>query len=150
MEDFFKKAHQDFGPIGQHKERAHGYFTFPKLNGQISNRMDFIGKEKIIWSLNNYLGLAAHPEIIHHDAEVFDRFGLTYSMGSRMMSGETGYHQQLEEKLSKFSEKEDALLLNFGYQGIMSIIDALCNRHNTVIYDKECHACIIDGLRLRA
>ena len=148
MADIFEKLLRHSGPIGQHRERAHGYFAFPKLEGEINNRMKFRGKEMIIWSLNNYLGLANHPEIRKADADAAKEFGLALPMGARMMSGNSNYHEQLERELAAFENKEDAILMNFGYQGIMSAIDALCGRHEVIVYDAECHACIIDGLRL--
>jgi len=148
MADIFERLLKNYGPIGQHRERAHGYFAFPKLEGEISSRMKFRDKEVIVWSLNNYLGLANHPEIRKVDAEASAQFGLAAPMGARMMSGNTNWHEQLEKELAEFEHKEDAILLNYGYQGIMSAIDALCGRHDVVIYDAESHACIIDGLRL--
>lgn len=148
MADIFEKLVKNYGPIGQHRERAHGYFAFPKLEGDIGSRMIFRGKEKIVWSLNNYLGLANHPEIRKTDAEASEKYGLAYPMGARMMSGNSNYHEQLEKELAEFEQKEDAILMNFGYQGIMSAIDAICGRHDVIVYDAESHACIIDGLRL--
>ncbi|HET9825127.1 MAG TPA: pyridoxal phosphate-dependent aminotransferase family protein, partial [Chitinophagaceae bacterium] len=148
MADLFEKLLKDYGNIGQHRKRAHGYFTFPKLEGEISSRMKFRGKEMIVWSLNNYLGLANHPEIRKTDAEAAKEFGLALPMGARMMSGNSNYHEQLERELAAFEGKEDVALLNYGYQGMVSIIDVLCNRHDVIVYDAESHACIIDGLRL--
>lgn len=148
MADIFAKLLKNSGPIGQHRERAHGYFAFPKLEGEIGSRMIFRGKEMVVWSLNNYLGLANHPEIRKTDAEAAAKFGLALPMGARMMSGNSNYHEQLERELAAFESKEDAILMNFGYQGIMSAIDAICGRHDVVVYDAESHACIIDGLRL--
>ncbi len=148
MADIFEKLIKNYGPIGQHRERAHGYFAFPKLEGEINSRMKFRGKEKIVWSLNNYLGLANHPEIRKVDAEAAKEWGLAYPMGARMMSGNSNLHEQLEKELAEFEKKEDAILMNFGYQGIMSAIDAICGRHDVIVYDAESHACIIDGLRL--
>lgn len=148
MADIFEKLIKNYGPIGQHREKAHGYFAFPKLEGEISSRMMFRGKEKIVWSLNNYLGLANHPEIRKVDAEAAKQYGLAYPMGARMMSGNSDQHEQLEKELAEFEHKEDAILMNFGYQGIMSAIDAICGRHDVIVYDAESHACIIDGLRL--
>jgi glycine C-acetyltransferase len=150
MADIFEKLTKHNGPIGQHRERAHGYFAFPKLEGEIGNRMKFRGKEMIVWSLNNYLGLANHPEVRKTDAEGAAAFGLASPMGARMMSGNSNQHEQLERELSEFVGKEDTALLNFGYQGMVSIIDVLCARHDVIVYDAECHACIIDGLRLHA
>src|SRR5256885_16422917 len=147
MADLFERLLKNQGPLGQHRERAHGYFAFPKLEGEISSRMKFRGKEVIVWSLNNYLGLANHPEIRKTDSEAAKQFGLAYPMGARMMSGNSNQHEQLEKELAEFVNKKDAALLNYGYQGMVSIIDALCSRHDVIIYDTESHACIIDGLR---
>jgi glycine C-acetyltransferase len=148
MADIFERLVKHYGPIGQHRERAHGYFAFPKLEGPIGSRMMFRGKEKIVWSLNNYLGLANHSEVRKADADAAAEFGLATPMGARMMSGNTNHHEQLEKELSEFESKEDTILLNYGYQGMSSIIDVLCGRHDVVVYDAESHACIIDGLRL--
>ena len=148
MADIFERLIKNYGPLGQHRERAHGYFAFPKLEGDIGNRMIFRGKEKIVWSLNNYLGLANHPEVRKADADASQAYGLAYPMGARMMSGNSNHHEQLERELAAFEHKEDSILLNFGYQGIMSLIDLLCSRHDVIVYDAESHACIIDGLRL--
>jgi glycine C-acetyltransferase len=148
MADIFEKLIKNYGPLGQHRERAHGYFAFPKLDGEIGSRMKFRGKDMIVWSLNNYLGLANHPEVRKTDAEASAQFGLALPMGARMMSGNSNYHEQLEAELAAFEKKEDAILMNFGYQGIMSAIDAICGRHDVIVYDAEAHACIIDGLRL--
>lgn len=148
MADIFERLIQNSGPIGQHRERAHGYFAFPKLEGPIASRMKFRGKDVIVWSLNNYLGLANHPAVRKIDAEAAAEYGLAAPMGARMMSGNTSYHEKLEKELAEFEKKEDAILLNYGYQGIMSAIDALCCRHDVIVYDAESHACIIDGLRL--
>jgi glycine C-acetyltransferase len=148
MADIFDRLIKNYGPLGQHRERAHGYFAFPKLEGEIGSRMKFRGKEMIVWSLNNYLGLANHPEIRKIDADAAAAYGLASPMGARMMSGNTNHHEQLEAELAAFEHKEDAILMNFGYQGIMSAIDAICGRHDVIVYDAESHACIIDGLRL--
>ena len=148
MADIFERLLKNYGPIGQHRERAHGYFAFPKLEGDISSRMKFRGKEMIVWSLNNYLGLANHPEVRKADADAAKEFGLALPMGARMMSGNSNYHEQLEAELATFEGKEDAILVNFGYQGMVSLIDVLCGRHDVIVYDAESHACIIDGLRL--
>ena len=148
MADIFERLIKHYGPIGQHRDRAHGYFAFPKLEGEIGSRMKFRGKEMIVWSLNNYLGLANHPEVRKVDAAGAAQFGLASPMGARMMSGNSNYHEQLEKELADFVMKEDTALLNYGYQGMVSIIDVLCGRHDVVVYDGECHACIIDGLRL--
>jgi glycine C-acetyltransferase len=148
MRDIFEKIKQNPGPLGQHSKQAHGYFSFPKLEGEISNRMLFRGKEVLQWSLNNYLGLANHPEIRKVDAEASKDWGLGYPMGARMMSGNTKYHEEFEAQLADFEQKEDAILLNFGYQGMVSAIDSLVDRNDVIVYDAESHACIIDGVRL--
>ncbi|SHM97164.1 pyridoxal phosphate-dependent aminotransferase family protein [Chitinophaga sp. CF418] len=146
--DIFEKLLKHMGPIGEHSDRAHGYFAFPKLEGEIGPRMKFRGNEKIVWSLNNYLGLANHPEVRATDAKAAADYGLATPMGARMMSGNTNFHEKLEKELSEFMGKEDTTLLNYGYQGIMSAIDAICSRRDVIVYDAECHASIIDGLRL--
>lgn len=148
MADIFERLLKHYGPIGQHRERAHGYFVFPKLEGEIGSRMIFRGKEVIVWSLNNYLGLANHPEVREADTQGAKDYGLAYPMGARMMSGNSNLHEQLEQELAAFVQKEEAALLNYGYQGMVSIIDLLCTRHDVIVYDAESHACIIDGLRL--
>ncbi len=148
MIDLFEKLKQNRGPLGIHAKDAHGYFTFPKLEGDISNKMIFRGKERLVWSLNNYLGLANHPEVRKADEEGAKMYGFALPMGARMMSGNSNLHEKLEAELSSFMSKEDTILLNFGYQGIMSAIDALVDRHDVIVYDSEAHACIIDGLRL--
>ncbi|MBS1777562.1 MAG: aminotransferase class I/II-fold pyridoxal phosphate-dependent enzyme [Bacteroidetes bacterium] len=146
--DLFAKFENKLGPIGDYAEQAPGYFAFPKLEGEIANRMKFMGKERIVWSLNNYLGLANHPEVRKVDAEAAAQFGLAYPMGARMMSGNSNNHDRLEKELAEFVGKEDAMLFNYGYQGMVSAIDSLCSRRDVVVYDAESHACIIDGLRL--
>ena len=148
MADIFERLIKNYGPIGQHRERAHGYFAFPKLDGEIGSKMKFRGQEMIVWSLNNYLGLANHPEVRKADADASAQYGLALPMGARMMSGNSDLHEQLERELAEFVHKEDSILMNYGYQGIMSAIDAICGRHDVVVYDAECHACIIDALRM--
>jgi glycine C-acetyltransferase len=148
MTDIFDRLVSNLGPIGQHMERAHGYFAFPKLEGELGPRMTFRGKEVLNWSLNNYLGLANHPEVRAADIEAAKGYGMGYPMGARMMSGNSNQHEQLEEVISKFMTMEDTMLLNFGYQGIMSCIDALVSRRDVIVYDNESHACIVDGVRL--
>ncbi|MFM2138031.1 MAG: hypothetical protein RJA57_338 [Bacteroidota bacterium] len=148
MADIFERLLKNYGPIGQYRERAHGYFAFPKLEGDISSRMKFRGKDVIVWSLNNYLGLANHPEVRKADADGARDYGLAYPMGARMMSGNSNLHERLESELATFVHKEDAALLNYGYQGMVSVIDVLCSRHDVIVYDAESHACIIDGVRL--
>lgn len=146
--DLFEKLLQDRGPLGQHAHIDDNFYMFPKLEGQINPRMQFKGKEVLTWSLNNYLGLANHPEIRKVDTEASAEWGLGYPMGARMMTGNTVYHEQLERELAEFVSKQTAMLLNYGYQGIMSVIDALVDRKDVIVYDAECHACIIDGLRM--
>jgi len=146
--DLFERLAQNKGPLGQHASIAHGYFAFPKLEGEIGPRMTFRGKKVLNWSLNDYLGLANHPEVRKADAEGAAKFGLAYPMGARMMSGNSNMIEEFEKNLSDFMGKEDTMILNFGYQGIMSVIDAMLSRHDVVVYDSECHACIIDGLKM--
>ncbi len=146
--DIFDKIKKDMGPLGQYMKEAHGYFTFPKLEGEIGTRMKFRGREVLVWSLNNYLGLANHPEVRKADAEAAAQYGMAYPMGARMMSGQTSKHEELENQLAEFVNKEDAFLLNYGYQGMVSIIDSLVGRNDIIVYDSESHACILDGLRL--
>ncbi len=136
------------GPLGQHADDAHGYYTFPKLEGPIGPRMVFRGKTRLNWSLNNYLGLANHPDVMKDDTDAAAQFGMAYPMGARMMSGNSNYHEQLERDLASFVQKPDCILLNYGYQGVLSAIDALVDRHDVIVYDAESHACIIDGVRL--
>lgn len=150
MADLFKKLEENMGPLGRHHKEAHGYFTFPKLVGDIGNRMEFRGKKLLVWSLNNYLGLANHPEVRKADAESAAQYGAALPMGARMMSGNSDNHELLEAQLADFVQKEDCFLLNYGYQGVVSIIDAIVNRHDVIVYDAESHACIIDGVRLHA
>jgi len=146
--DLFEKLKLNRGPLGSYAKDVHGYFTFPKLVGEIGPRMHFRGKERLNWSLNNYLGLANHPEVREADAKSAAEFGMALPMGARMMSGNSDYHEQLERELAAFEGKDDAILLNYGYQGILSAIDALVDRHDVIVYDSESHACIIDGVRL--
>ena len=146
--DLFKKILSNKGPLGTISHIDDNYYMFPKLEGEIGPRMKFKNKEVLNWSLNNYLGLANHPEVRKTDSEATKQWGLSYPMGARMMSGNTIYHEELEKQLSKFVSKEDSILLNYGYQGVLSIIDALVDRKDIIVYDSECHACIIDGLRL--
>ncbi|MCB2376970.1 aminotransferase class I/II-fold pyridoxal phosphate-dependent enzyme [Hymenobacter sp. BT635] len=148
--DLFEKIAANRGPLGSHSHYAHGYFTFPKLEGEIEPRMIFRGKEVLTWSLNNYLGLANHPEVRRADAEAAAQYGMALPMGARMMSGNSNLHEQLESELADFVQKPDCMLLNFGYQGVVSIIDAMVGRHDVIVYDAESHACIIDGVRLHA
>ena len=146
--DIFEKIKTDKGNLGQYQKEAHGYFSFPKLEGEIGPRMKFRGREVLNWSLNNYCGLANHPEVRQADAEATAQYGLAYPMGARMMSGQTSKHEELEKQLAAFESKPDAFLLNYGYQGMISIIDAICGRNDVIVYDAEAHACILDGVRL--
>lgn len=148
MRDLFDRIHENKGPLGKWASQAEGYFVFPKLEGPISNRMQFKGKEVITWSVNDYLGLANLPEIRKVDAEAAAEFGSAYPMGARMMSGHTELHEQLENELASFVDKESAYLLNFGYQGILSTVDTLVGKDDVIVYDVDAHACIVDGVRL--
>ena len=148
MRDLFDKIYKDKGPLGKWAEQAEGYFVFPKLEGQISNRMKFQGKDVITWSINDYLGLANHPEVRKVDAEAAAQYGSAYPMGARMMSGHTELHEQLQNELAEFVNKEATYLLNFGYQGMVSTVDALVSKDDIIVYDVDAHACIIDGVRL--
>lgn len=148
MKDLFDKIYKSKGPLGKWAEVAEGYFVFPKLEGPISNHMKFQGKEVITWSINDYLGLANHPEVRKVDAEAAVKYGSAYPMGARMMSGHTDLHEQLQNELAEFVHKEAAYLLNFGYQGMVSTIDALVSKDDIIVYDVDAHACIIDGVRL--
>ncbi len=148
MKDLFAKIYRDKGPLGKWADQAEGYFVFPKLEGQISNRMKFQGREVITWSINDYLGLGNHPEVRKVDAEAAKKYGSAYPMGARMMSGHTDLHEKLQNELADFVSKEAAYVLNFGYQGIMSTIDALVGKDDVIVYDVDAHACIIDGVRL--
>jgi len=150
VQDIFEKIKNNRGPIGQHAKESHGYFTFPKLEGPIGPHMIFRGKKRLNWSLNNYLGLADHPEVRKADAEAAAEFGFAAPMGARMMSGNSNYHEQLEAELAAFVEKEDSILVNFGYQAMVSAIDCLVDRRDVIVYDAESHACILDGVRLHS
>ncbi len=149
-QDIFEKIKKNRGPIGQFAKGVHGYFTFPKLEGEIGNKMTFRGKECLVWSVNNYLGLANHPEVREADAQAAANWGMAYPMGARMMTGQTSEHEALEQELSEFMQKEDTILLNFGYQGMVSAVDCLVDRNDVIVYDSESHACIMDGMRLHA
>lgn len=146
--DIFEKLKVNRGPLGQYSSVSHGYFMFPKLEGEIGNRMKFRGKDVLVWSVNNYLGLANHPEVRKADADSAIEYGLGFPMGARMMTGNTSMHEELERQLAEYVHKEDAILLNFGYQGCASAIDALVDRHDVIVYDSESHACIMDGMRM--
>jgi len=148
MKDLFERIIKDKGPLGKWAAQAEGYYVFPKLEGSISNRMRFNGKEVITWSINDYLGLANHPDVIKADADAAKEHGMAYPMGARMMSGHTDFHEQLERECADFVGKEAAYLVNFGYQGMVSAIDALVTKNDVVVYDMDSHACIIDGARL--
>ncbi|KGO95025.1 aminotransferase class I/II-fold pyridoxal phosphate-dependent enzyme [Flavobacterium subsaxonicum] len=148
VKDLFERIQKNKGPLGKWASQAEGYFVFPKLEGPLSNRMMFRGKEVLNWSINDYLGLANHPEVLKVDAEAAAEYGAAYPMGARMMSGHTTWHEQLEQELAAFVQKESAYLLNFGYQGMVSTIDALVSKNDVIVYDVDSHACIIDGVRL--
>ena len=148
MLDIFDRLKGMEGPLEQYRKKAEGYFMFPELEGEIGPRMKFLGREVITWSLNNYLGLANHPEVRKADADAAAQWGMAYPMAARMMSGQSKYHRELEDRLAKFEKKESAYLLNYGYQGMVSIIDSLCTRNDVIVYDSESHACIMDGIFL--
>jgi glycine C-acetyltransferase len=148
MQDIFDKIKNNRGPLGRHAKESHGYFTFPKLEGEIDRKMQFRGKEVLVWSINNYLGFANHPTVRKIDGEAAAEWGMGYPMGARMMSGHTSKHEELEEELADFMQKEDAFLLNYGYQGCQSAIEALVDRNDVIVYDSESHACMVDGVRL--
>jgi glycine C-acetyltransferase len=148
VKDLFERIQKNKGPLGKWASQAEGYYVFPKLEGPLSNRMNFHGKEVINWSINDYLGLANHPEVRKVDAQAAADYGAAYPMGARMMSGHTSLHEQLENELAAFVKKESAYLLNFGYQGMVSTIDALVSKNDIIVYDVDSHACIIDGVRL--
>lgn len=148
--DIFEKLLNNSGPIGNPAKmlNSHHYFSFPMLEGELGPRMRFMGREVLNWSLNNYLGLANHPEVRKADAEAAAKWGLAYPMGARMMSGNSSQHEAFEKELAEFVGKKDAFLLNYGYQGIMSAIECICDHRDVIVYDAESHACIIDGIRL--
>ena len=148
VKDLFERIQNNKGPLGKWASQAEGYYVFPKLEGELGPRMKFQGKDILNWSLNDYLGLANHPEVRKADTDAAIEFGAAYPMGARMMSGHTKYHEQLENELAAFVMKESAYLLNFGYQGMVSIIDALVTKNDVIVYDVDAHACIIDGVRL--
>lgn len=149
-QDLFARIKKDKGPLGKWAKQAEGYYVFPKLEGPISNRMSFNGKKVVTWSINDYLGLANHPEVLKVDGEASMEHGMAYPMGARMMSGHTVYHEQLEQECAAFVDKEASYLVNFGYQGMVSAIDALVTKNDIIVYDMDTHACIIDGVRLHA
>jgi len=146
--DIFERIKKNRGPIGKYEKEGHGYYAFPKLEGELGPHMIFRGKPVLNWSLNNYIGLANHPEVRKADADAAAAYGMAYPMGARMMSGQTTKHEELEQRLAQFEGKEDAYLLNFGYQGMVSIIDSLTSRNDVIVYDSESHSCILDGMRL--
>ncbi len=148
MKDLFQRIIKNKGPLGKWASIAEGYFVFPKLEGPISNRMVFNGKEVITWSVNDYLGLANHPEVRAIDSEAANKFGSAHPMGARMMSGHTDLHEKLEKILANLVNKQSSYVLNFGYQGILSTIDTLVSKNDVIVYDTDSHACIIDGVRL--
>lgn len=148
VRDLFERIQTNKGPLGKWASQAEGYYVFPKLEGELGPRMKFHGKEILNWSLNDYLGLANNKEVRRVDAQAAADYGAAYPMGARMMSGHTRLHEQLENELAAFVQKEAAYLLNFGYQGMVSTIDALVTKNDIIVYDVDSHACIIDGVRL--
>ena len=148
VKDLFERIQNSKGPLGKWASQAEGYYVFPKLEGELGPRMMFHGKEILNWSINDYLGLANHPEVRKADADAALKYGAAYPMGARMMSGQTSEHEKLERELAEFVMKESCYLLNFGYQGMVSIIDALVTKNDIIVYDVDSHACIIDGVRL--
>lgn len=148
VQDIFEKVVNNMGPIGSHAHYSHHYFSFPKLSGELGPYMDFNGKRMLNWSLNNYLGLANHPEVREADAKAAEQYGMAYPMGARMMTGNTELHEQFEKQLAEYVGKEDSFLLNYGYQGIMSVVEAMVDIKDVIVYDAESHACLIDGIRL--
>ena len=148
IQDLFERRTENLGPLGQFADFGHGYYFFPKLEGELGPHMRFDGREVISWSINDYLGLGNHPQVRKADADAAAEYGMAYPMGSRMMSGETDLHEQLEAELAEYTSKEACLLLNFGYQGVVSIVDAMVDRRDVLVYDKDAHACLYDGIRL--
>ena len=148
VEDIFDKVVNNMGPIGSHAHYSHHYYSFPKLSGELGPYMSFNGKRMLNWSLNNYLGLANHPEVREADAKASAEYGLAYPMGARMMTGNSELHEEFERKLADFVGKEDAFLLNYGYQGVMSVVESMVDFKDVIVYDAESHACLIDGVRL--
>lgn len=146
--DLFEKIKHNRGPLGQNADQFHGYFTFPKLEGPLGPRMLFRGQEKIVWSLNNYIGLANHRAIRKADTAGTEKWGLAYPMGARMMSGDTTKHEALEDQLAVYVQKPAGVLVNFGYQAMASAIQCLVDRKDVIVYDSECHACIMDGMMM--
>jgi glycine C-acetyltransferase len=148
VEDIFDKVVNNMGPIGSHAHYSHHYYSFPKLSGELGPYMSFNGKRMLNWSLNNYLGLANHPEVREADAKASAEYGLAYPMGARMMTGNSELHEEFEKQLAEFVGKEDAFLLNYGYQGVMSVVESMVDFKDVIVYDAESHACLIDGVRL--
>jgi glycine C-acetyltransferase len=148
VEDIFDKVVNNMGPIGSHAHYSHHYYSFPKLSGELGPYMSFNGKRMLNWSLNNYLGLANHPEVREADAKASAEYGLAYPMGARMMTGNSELHEEFERQLAEFVGKEDAFLLNYGYQGVMSVVESMVDFKDVIVYDAESHACLIDGVRL--
>lgn len=146
--DLFEKIKIKHGPLKDYADIAEGYYMFPKLEGDLGPRMQFKGREVIMWSINDYLGLGNDPEVRKRDTLSTEKWGLAYPMGARMMSGQTEKHEQFEKEIAEFEGKEAAYLLNYGYQGVFSIIQSLVDRHDVIVYDYESHACIVDGVAL--
>lgn len=146
--DLFDKLQGRPGPLGEFTSDGYGYYTFPRLEGPLGPVMKFNGKDVVVWSINDYLGIGGREDVRKFDGEMAARHGLSTPMGARLMTGNTTQHEKLEEELADFVHKPSALLLNYGYQGIMSVIHALVDRNDFLIYDELSHACIVDGKQL--
>lgn len=146
--DLFDKLQDRPGPLGEFTSDGYGYYTFPKLEGPLGPVMKFNGKDVVVWSINDYLGVGGKKEVLEYDAKVTKKYGLSAPMGARLMTGNSTKHEELEKELADFAHKPSALLLNYGYQGIMSVIHALVDRNDFLIYDELSHACIVDGKQL--
>lgn len=144
----FTKIKKDLGPLGSIAHLTHHFLTYPKLVGDVGPYMKYQNRTLLNWSINNYLGLSNHPEVRQADADAARDYGLGYPMGSRMMSANTDYHELFEKQLADFVGSEDSFLMNFGYQGVMSAIETLVDHKDVIVFDSECHACLIDGIRL--
>ena len=146
--DLFDKLANRPSPLGPFTSAGYGYYTFPKLEGPLGPEMKFNGKDMVVWSINDYLGVGSNEKIKQIDAEATAKYSLSAPMGARLMTGNSDEHEALEKELAAFVHKEDAQLLNFGYQGIMSVVHALVDRNDYLIYDELSHACIVDGKQL--
>ena len=146
--DLFDKLETRPSPLGEFTSNGYGYYTFPKLDGPIGPEMKFNGKDVVVWSVNDYLSVGNHPRIREVDKNAAEKYGLSAPMGARLMTGNSDEHEALERELADFIHKPKALLLNYGYQGIMSVIHSLVDRNDFLIYDELSHACIVDGKQL--